>query len=269
MSRATDRRRGAYSKYKVTRLDGTSVPGGKHEKCSFFMLDKHHDKFSAAALLAYAGACEVEFPFLAHDLRVEAMEVAERFGLCSTCGVNPESASNTLFLCRACIAAGVPEWRLKGLNQPLGTLLVTSGRTTASQPNVQVLPRSEEGNDLPTVRLGIVTDAQRLRASLNGLIHANKLDGDPHAFATLPGTKGRPREEKEAYDKTSFIAGGQRMRAEIAAWMKAEAHQYILDGGPGDDRAVAAQIASGLLKATAELIEKMLKWSPLNWEPKE
>jgi len=57
------------SKYKVERTDGSSVSGGKHESCEYFVLDLVHDKFSYQALKAYADACEAEYPLLARDLR--------------------------------------------------------------------------------------------------------------------------------------------------------------------------------------------------------
>lgn len=64
-----DREKGLNGKFKVERRDGSSGPGGKHEYCTFFVLDLHHDRFAAPALEAYANACEGEFPVLAADLR--------------------------------------------------------------------------------------------------------------------------------------------------------------------------------------------------------
>lgn len=63
---------GLYNKFNVTRTDGSSEPGGKHERCEYFVLDVTHDKHSHAALLAYADSCESEFPLLARDLRIQA-----------------------------------------------------------------------------------------------------------------------------------------------------------------------------------------------------
>lgn len=59
---------GLYRKFNVTRTDGSSEPGGKHENCRYFVLDLDHDKFSAAALRAYGMACRVECPELSADL---------------------------------------------------------------------------------------------------------------------------------------------------------------------------------------------------------
>ena len=60
---------GLYRKFEVNRTDGSDAPGGKHHGCEYFVLDITHDKFAAPALLAYADACESEYPELATDLR--------------------------------------------------------------------------------------------------------------------------------------------------------------------------------------------------------
>jgi hypothetical protein len=65
-----DKKRGLYGKYKVERLDGSSVPpNGKHAFCEYFVLDLEHDKHAKAAIRAYAESCAKEFPDLAKDLR--------------------------------------------------------------------------------------------------------------------------------------------------------------------------------------------------------
>lgn len=61
--------RGLYPRYRVDRLDGSSRKRGKHAACDYFVLYLNHDKFARAAILAYAEACEQEFPALAGDLR--------------------------------------------------------------------------------------------------------------------------------------------------------------------------------------------------------
>jgi len=63
---------GLYRKFTVERTNGSSGPGGKHEHCDYFVLDWAHDKFAVAATLAYAKACEAEYPDLARDLRERA-----------------------------------------------------------------------------------------------------------------------------------------------------------------------------------------------------
>lgn len=61
--------KGLYQKYIVKRTDGSHRKGKKHEGCTYFVLDTVHDKFATTALLAYADACEAEFPELARDIR--------------------------------------------------------------------------------------------------------------------------------------------------------------------------------------------------------
>lgn len=64
--------KGLYRKFTVERTDGSSGPGGKHEHCDYFVLDWTHDKFAVPAAMAYARACEGEYPGLARDLRDRA-----------------------------------------------------------------------------------------------------------------------------------------------------------------------------------------------------
>lgn len=59
----------------AARVDGTSRPGAKHHGCFHFVLDTVHDPYAAAALRAYADACEKELPALAKDLRELADKV--------------------------------------------------------------------------------------------------------------------------------------------------------------------------------------------------
>lgn len=63
------------NKYKVERTDGSTASGGKHAGCDYFVLDLVHDKFAKVALVAYAEACEHEYPLLARDLwaKIEKM----------------------------------------------------------------------------------------------------------------------------------------------------------------------------------------------------
>ena len=63
-----DKTRGLYEKFIVTRTDGSSEPGGKHENCNYFVLDLDHDPFAKAAIKAYWEACKSEYPLLAKDL---------------------------------------------------------------------------------------------------------------------------------------------------------------------------------------------------------
>jgi hypothetical protein len=66
---------GLHRKYQVTRTDGSSGEGGKHEHCAYFVLDLEHDEFAIPALKAYAKACRKTHPELADDLeRIVATE---------------------------------------------------------------------------------------------------------------------------------------------------------------------------------------------------
>lgn len=49
---------GLYDKFTVTRTDGSSNVGERHEDCRYFVLDTTHDPHARAALLAYANSCE-------------------------------------------------------------------------------------------------------------------------------------------------------------------------------------------------------------------
>lgn len=63
------RQRGLYEKFTVTRTDGQSAPGMKHDGCCYFVLDATHDPHARAALFAYAASCEAEYGPLAADVR--------------------------------------------------------------------------------------------------------------------------------------------------------------------------------------------------------
>jgi hypothetical protein len=67
MADQTDER-GICRKYNVTRTDGSSGPGGKHERCAYFVLDLEHDPYAVPALKAYAEACRGTHPQLAIDI---------------------------------------------------------------------------------------------------------------------------------------------------------------------------------------------------------
>lgn len=64
----SDKSRGLYGKYRIERVDGSSMPGRKHEACQYFVLDLTHDKHALPALEAYAISCQDEYPLLARDL---------------------------------------------------------------------------------------------------------------------------------------------------------------------------------------------------------
>lgn len=62
-----EQNQGLNNKYTIIRNDGSD----KHKNCDYFVLDITHDKFSKPALIAYAEACEKEFPLLSIDLRAK------------------------------------------------------------------------------------------------------------------------------------------------------------------------------------------------------
>lgn len=64
-----DKGQGLYNKFLVSRRDGSSLPGGKHEGCRYFVLDIDHDPHAKAALAAYAESCGADYPHLAIDLK--------------------------------------------------------------------------------------------------------------------------------------------------------------------------------------------------------
>jgi hypothetical protein len=64
-----DTEQGLFHKFEVTRTDGSSEPGGKHQDCAYFVLDVDHDPCAKAALAAYADAVEATHPLLAADMR--------------------------------------------------------------------------------------------------------------------------------------------------------------------------------------------------------
>ncbi|KAA3644531.1 MAG: hypothetical protein DWQ07_14015 [Chloroflexi bacterium] len=69
MRKVLDQEIGLYRKFKVERTDGSSEPGGKHEKCAHFILDCDHDPLAKPALEAYAKAArEAGYGPLADDI---------------------------------------------------------------------------------------------------------------------------------------------------------------------------------------------------------
>lgn len=74
----SDKSRGFYNKFFVERTDGTSAAGQKHDGCEYFVLDLTHDKFAIAAIVAYAKACELEYPKLSADLRLQVHAMISR-----------------------------------------------------------------------------------------------------------------------------------------------------------------------------------------------
>lgn len=66
---------GLYQKFNVSRTDGSSGHGGKHEGCDYFVLDLSHDPHAYKALKAYIESCRREFPALADDLTTRLIQM--------------------------------------------------------------------------------------------------------------------------------------------------------------------------------------------------
>lgn len=69
-----DKQRGIYGKYYVQRVDENGQPKAGHENRQYYVLDIFNDPFAVDALQAYANACHDEYPALANDLRMLALE---------------------------------------------------------------------------------------------------------------------------------------------------------------------------------------------------
>ncbi len=66
-----DRKRGLYGKFRVERVNQSDKHG---DQCFYFVLDLTHDAYAEAAVLAYAAACQEDYPLLARDLRKALLE---------------------------------------------------------------------------------------------------------------------------------------------------------------------------------------------------
>jgi hypothetical protein len=71
----SDKSRGFYDKFNISRIYGRSMPGQKHAGCEYFVLDLTHDPHAIPAIQAYAESCKESHPLLARDLlaKVDAM----------------------------------------------------------------------------------------------------------------------------------------------------------------------------------------------------
>jgi len=66
----SDKEKGLYEKYNVSRVDGSSDIGEKHADCEYFVLDLTHDPHARVAMKAYVESCADDYPALADDLSV-------------------------------------------------------------------------------------------------------------------------------------------------------------------------------------------------------
>lgn len=72
-----DKRMGLYHKFNVERTDVKHLPGEKHDRCAYFVLDITHDPHAIPALSAYADSCKADFPLLARDIWIKLEERKE------------------------------------------------------------------------------------------------------------------------------------------------------------------------------------------------
>ena len=64
----SNKEKGIYQKFNVSRVDGGTDIGEKHCDCIHFVLDINHDPHGRVALKAYAESCADEYPELSCDL---------------------------------------------------------------------------------------------------------------------------------------------------------------------------------------------------------
>lgn len=191
---------GLFRKFIVTRTDGSSEPGGKHEHCEYFVLDTTHDKLARVALQAYADACDATHPELSLDLR-------RRYGLtalpaeprqpaaavhppehCPACGYEltaaPQAAEPVAKVVRDGASVRL-EWASveAAHNAPVGPLYAP---TAAQQPPIPpvdhgpviVAPATQK-------RPALVTAMQGLLASLSRAPIEFELRAAAHEFTVL------------------------------------------------------------------------------------
>lgn len=100
-----DKTRGLYGKFLVSRQDGSSGSGQKHDGCDYFVLDITHDPHAKVALRAYAESARSDgYEVLADELEVKSCDheyegftqpgtvhgPTEYFSTCKHCGAeNP------------------------------------------------------------------------------------------------------------------------------------------------------------------------------------
>lgn len=68
-----DTERGIYHKYNVTKVEDGS------EVTDCFVLRPDKDRYSRAALVAYADACHQDYPDLARDIRAWVLSLSEAY----------------------------------------------------------------------------------------------------------------------------------------------------------------------------------------------
>jgi hypothetical protein len=71
---------GLYQKFRVERCDGSSLPGGRHHDCEYFVLDLDHDPHALGALQGYLASLKAagQYPKLQDDLRTQIAAIRLR-----------------------------------------------------------------------------------------------------------------------------------------------------------------------------------------------
>jgi hypothetical protein len=87
---------GLFKKFTVTRTDGSSAPGGKHENDQYFPLNITTDQHAMPAIAAYADSCAITQPVLAAELRAILADDVQKNSLFIT--VPDRTLSNGLFV---------------------------------------------------------------------------------------------------------------------------------------------------------------------------
>lgn len=66
-----------YEPFRVERTDGSSDPGGKHERCRYHVLNLNDDPCAVSAIKFYAVLCASDFSLLSNDLLATHARLAE------------------------------------------------------------------------------------------------------------------------------------------------------------------------------------------------
>lgn len=70
--------KGLYAKYIVKHVDDSE---GKHDDCSFFVLDLTHDPYARMAARSYAIVCKETNPTLSKELMLHVSNLTIKAGL--------------------------------------------------------------------------------------------------------------------------------------------------------------------------------------------
>ena len=171
-----DTGQGLFQKFEVRRTDGSSEPGGKHEGCEYFVLDTDHDTHAAAALRAYASACEGSHPLLARDLRRRhhLPAEAEMVSVPILCAFDERFPIGHLELRRDALPP-TPDWcfsfgyRAMGLTgSQVSSYELDAVSITSDSDYAKVIEREQTRNAAP-LPAGITPEIQRLQRRAFGI----------------------------------------------------------------------------------------------------